>query len=106
MSTPHSHVWVNVYKQRGAIAPNHPSKSPRVEKNLVATLALVFADTLRREAVRDYGYAHKHRAPIVAPVDGAESGDVYLFIPLWPCWEQETGRCGTLMPKGSHLVGP
>ena len=106
MSTPHSHLWVNIYKQRGAIAPNHPSKSPRVEKNLVATLALVFADTLRREAVRDYGYAHKHLAPIVAPVDGAESGDVYLFIPLWPFWEQETGRCGTLMPTGSHLVGP
>ena len=90
---PDSHLWVNVYKQRGAIAPNHPPKSPRVEKNLVAILALVFADTLRREAVRDYGYAHKHRAPIVAPVDGAESGDVYLFIPY--------GHCGSRRQEGA-----
>ena len=43
---PDSHLWVKVSKQRGPAKPDRPCRSTRKEKDLVAILALVFADTL------------------------------------------------------------
>ena len=68
-------------------------------------LALVFADALRREVIRDYGDVYKHPAPIYAPVCGADTGGVYALLPSWRFWDQEDERHAAMMHKGSHIVG-
>ena len=102
---PDSHLWVTVTKQRGAIAPYHPSKSTRTERDLVAILARVFADTIRRGIIRDYGNIYRHPVPIYAPVCWAGAGEVYAFLPLWRFWDQEEGIYELMIPKASRNVG-
>jgi hypothetical protein len=43
---PDSHLWVRMCRRRGAISLDHPAKrATRLEKDLGAILALVYADT-------------------------------------------------------------
>ena len=66
---PDSHLWVKWAQERRAIPPNHPAKrAARLEKDLGVVLALVYADTLRREGIRGYENVHKHPIPIYAPL--------------------------------------
>ena len=102
---PGSHLWGKVSRQRGATAPGRPSKSTREDLDRVAILALVFADTLRREASRDYGHVHKHLVPMYALVYWADTGEVYASLPLWRFGDQEEERYEVTMPKASHIVG-
>ena len=96
---------MRICRRRGAIAPDHSANSTRLEKDRAATLALVFADTLRREVIRDYGHVYEHPVPIYALVYWADTGEVYALLPSWRFWDQEDERYEAMMPKGSRIVG-
>ena len=101
---PSPRLWVKVSKQRGLAIPDHPCRSTRKEKGLAAILALIFADTLRREVVRDYTSAHRHPMPMCAPVYWADTGEVYASLPLWQFGDKEEERYELLLPKASRIV--
>ena len=71
----------------------------------MAILALVFADALRREVVREYANVHRHPVPICAPVYWADAGEVYACLPFWRFWDQEEESYELMLPKASHIVG-
>ena len=71
----------------------------------MAILALVYADTLRREVVRDYACAQLNPVFAYSPVYWSDTGEVYVFLPLWRFWGQEEERYELVLPKFSHIVG-